>query len=144
MRNENFEDRRVQLSANEQAQLARRSRQGIVRLVGAQGALGLAAILLSWVVAGRFSALSAAIGSGVYFLPNALFALRLLAGLWRGAPASVATFFVGEALKLACALVLLALAVWLFGSWLVWPAMLFGLVAVLKGYVLLLALGKLP
>ncbi|HLR29281.1 MAG TPA: ATP synthase subunit I [Paenalcaligenes sp.] len=144
MRDENIQETRVKLSAQQQAQLARRSQQGIVQVLGAQGVLALVAILVSYGVAGFTAALSAAIGAGAYFLPNALFALRLLAGLWRGAPANAATFLVGEAFKLGSALVLLGLAAWQYHVWLVWPALLFGLVAVLKGYVLLLAMGRLP
>jgi len=144
MRDENIEDTRIKLSAQQQAQLARRSQQGIVQVLGAQGVLAIVAILISYGVAGFSAALSAALGAGAYFVPNALFALRLLAGLWRGAPANAVTFLVGEAFKLGSALVLLGFAAWQYHAWLVWPALLFGLVAVLKGYVLLLAMGRLP
>ncbi|HLR81630.1 MAG TPA: ATP synthase subunit I [Paenalcaligenes sp.] len=144
MRDEDFQETRVKLSAQQHAQLARRSQQGIVQVLGAQGVLALVAVLITYGVAGLTAALSAAIGAGAYFVPNALFALRLLAGLWRGAPANAATFLVGEAFKLGSALVLLGLAAWQYHAWLVWPALLFGLVAVLKGYVLLLAIGRLP
>jgi|SRR5690625_972588 len=141
---DDLEQRRVRLDAQQKAQLARRSRQGIVQVVVAQGVLALVAIALSGLVAGRAAAWSAAIGAGAYFVPNALFALRLLAGLWQGAPANAAVFLLGEVFKLGSALALLALAVWQYNSWLVWPALLVGLVAVLKGYVLLLAFGRLP
>ena len=144
MRDEDIQGTRVKLSAQQHAQLARRSQQGIVQVLGAQGVLALVAVLITYGVAGLTAALSAAIGAGAYFVPNALFALRLLAGLWRGAPANAATFLVGEAFKLGSALVLLGLAAWQYHAWLVWPALLFGLVAVLKGYVLLLAIGRLP
>jgi len=144
MRDEDIQETRVKLSAQQHAQLARRSQQGIVQVLGAQGVLALVAVLITYGVAGLTAALSAAIGAGAYFVPNALFALRLLAGLWRGAPANAATFLVGEAFKLGSALVLLGLAAWQYHAWLVWPALLFGLVAVLKGYVLLLAIGRLP
>lgn len=144
MQDDDIGQGRVRLSAQERVQLARRSQQGIVQVLGAQGVLAIVAILISYGVAGASAALSAAVGAGAYFLPNALFALRLLAGLWRGAPANAATFLVGEAFKLGSALVLLGLAAWQYHAWLVWPALLFGLVAVLKGYVLLLAMGRLP
>lgn len=144
MRDHDIESGRIRLSNEDADRLRRRSGQGIVLVLVAQGVLALIAVLISWAVGGKLSGLSAAIGAGAYFLPNAVLALRLLIGLYSGAPASVAVFFVGEAFKLGGALALLVLAVWQFGSWLVWPALLFGLVAVLKGYVLLLALGKLP
>src|SRR5690625_568557 len=139
-----LESGRIRLSEHEAHRLRRRSAQGIVLVLAAQGGIGVLAALISWAVGGKLSGLSAAIGGGAYFLPNALLALRLLVGLYSGAPASVAVFFVGGAFKLGSALALLAIAVWQFGDWLVWPALLFGLVAVLKGYVLLLASGRLP
>jgi|SRR5690625_78627 len=144
MHGKDKENQRVKLSAQQRAELARRSSQGIIRALGAQGLLAILAVLLCWVVAGRLAAISAAIGAAAYGLPNALFAMRLLLGLWSGAPAQVATFFVGEAFKLGGALALLGLAAWQFHQWLVWPALLLGLVAVLKGYIVLLAMGRLP
>jgi ATP synthase protein I len=53
-------------------------------------------------------------------------------------------FFAGEAFKLAAAIAILWLAGWYGRDWLVWPALLFGLLCVLKGYVLLLALRRMP
>lgn len=102
------------------------------------------AVVISWLVAGSGAAASALIGAAAYFVPNALFALRLLAGLLGPAKASPFTFFVGEAFKLGSAVLVLGAAAWLGGAWLVWPALLFGLLCVLKGYVLLLMLRKLP
>src|SRR5690625_6085916 len=137
---DDLEQRRVRLDAQQKAQLARRSRQGIVQVVVAQGVLALVAIALSGLVAGRAAAWSAAIGAGAYFVPNALFALRLLAGLWRGAPANAVTFLVGGAFKLGSALVLLGFAAWQYHAWLVWPAAVCGRGAVLTSDVLMLAM----
>lgn len=53
-------------------------------------------------------------------------------------------FFWGEAFKLGTATLILGLAAWNGDGWLVWPALLLGLLCVLKGYVLLLAFRKLP
>ncbi len=102
------------------------------------------AVAVSWLVAGGSAAASAFIGAAAYFVPNALFALRLLVGLLGPAQASPLTFFVGEAFKLGSAVLVLGMVAWLGSSWLVWPAMLFGLLCVLKGYVLLLMFRKLP
>jgi ATP synthase protein I len=125
------------------AALNARAGRGIVRGLVAQAIMGGLAALVSWVVAGPFAGLSALAGAGAYFVPNALFASRLLldtSGTRRPGPLA---FFVGEALKLGLAVALLGLAANLGRAWLVWPAFLLGLLCVLKGYVLLLAVRRL-
>lgn len=139
-----IETEAIVLTPEQRQRLARRSSLGIVQILGAQALLALVATLLSWWLGGRYAAASALVGAGAYFIPNALFALRLLLGLMGGANANAISFFIGEAFKLGTAIAILGFAVWQFHSWLVWPALLFGLVGVLKGYVVLLALGKLP
>ena len=118
--------------------------RGIIRVLVAQGLMGLLAVLISGVVAGKPGAVSALIGAVAYFVPNALFAMHLLVGLAGSGKASPAVFFVGEVFKLAAAIALLGLAGWFGRGWLVWPALLFGLLCVLKGYVLLLATRRMP
>lgn len=115
-----------------------------MRTLAAQAVMSVVAVAVSWWVAGTGAAVSALIGAAAYFVPNALFALRLLVGLLGRVKASPLTFFVGEAFKLGSASLVLGLAAWFGRDWLVWPAMLFGLVCVLKGYVLLLIFRKLP
>ncbi|HWL27788.1 MAG TPA: ATP synthase subunit I [Burkholderiaceae bacterium] len=115
-----------------------------MRTLTAQAAMSAIAVAVSWWVAGMGAAVSALVGAAAYFVPNALFALRLLVGLFGRAQPSPFTFFVGEAFKLGSALLVLGLAAWLGREWIVWPAMLFGLVCVLKGYVLLLMTRRLP
>lgn len=138
------ENNRLVLTPEQRARLARNSGMGIVRVLLAQAVMALVVVIVSWGVAGVNAALSALAGAGVYFIPNTLFALRLLLGLLGGKEATPTAFFVGEFFKLGSALCLLALVVWKGTDWLVWPALLFGLLGVLKGYVLLLALRKLP
>ena len=138
------DDERLVLTPEQRARLARNSGLGIVRVILAQAAMAFIVVVVSWGVAGANAALSALIGAGVYFVPNTLFALRLLLGLFGGKNATPTSFFIGEFFKLGSALCILALVVWSDTGWLVWPALLFGLLGVLKGYVLLLALGKLP
>ena len=138
------ETKAIELSPEQRVRLARRSALGIVQVLCAQVVLALVVIVLSWWVSGKYAAASALVGAGAYFLPNSIFAVRLLLGLVGGTNANAASFFIGEILKLGAAVALLALAVWQFNAWLVWPALLFGLIGVLKGYVVLLALGKLP
>lgn len=106
--------------------------------------MALVAIMISGLVGGKAAAVSAFVGAAAYFVPNALFAMRLLLGIFGAVRPSPFAFFWGEAFKLGGALAILALAVWLGGDRLVWPALLFGLFGVLKGYVLLLVFRKLP
>src|SRR3546814_2978705 len=86
--------------------------------------MGCAAALVSWAVAGSAAGLSALIGAGAYFVPNALFASRLLLGLFGARRPSPFAFFLGEAFKLGLAVLLLGLAADLGRNWLVWPAFL--------------------
>jgi ATP synthase protein I len=132
------------LSDRERAALNRRAGSGIVRTLVSQAVMLLVAVLVSWLVSGAAAAVSALVGAAAYFVPNALFALRLLLGLLGPVKSSPLTFFVGEAFKLGSAILIMGLAAWLGQDWLVWPAMLFGLLCVLKGYVLLLMFRKLP
>lgn len=137
-------DAPIVLSDADRQLLRIKAGQGLLRALAAQAVLGLFAGLVSWLVAGQAAGASALIGAGAYFIPNALFAMRLLMGLLGSKQASPFTFFLGELIKLASAVLLLALAVYFANSWLVWPALLFGLVCVLKGYVLLLVFRRLP
>jgi ATP synthase protein I len=138
------EQAQLVLSDRDRAALNRRASSGIVRTLVAQSAMLMAAVLVSWLVSGGEAAISALIGAAAYFVPNSLFALRLLLGLLGPVKSSPLTFFVGEAFKLGSAVLVMGLAAWLARDWLVWPAMLFGLLCVLKGYVLLLMFRKLP
>jgi len=131
------------LSAAERASLDARAGRGLVRAVAAQGALMVLAALVAWAVAGAAAGLSALAGAASYFVPNALFALRLLLNAHQPGRANPFTFFLGEAFKLGMTVLLLGLAVYVGGDAIVWPALLLGLLCVLKGYVLLLLTGKL-
>lgn len=132
------------LSAEQKAAMAQKASSGIVHALCAQALMGVVAVTLAFLVSGVNAAASALLGAAAYFVPNALFALRLLLGLFGGGSASPMAFFWGEAFKLTAALLILGLAATTNTGWLSWPALLFGLVCVLKGYVLLLALRKLP
>jgi ATP synthase protein I len=131
------------LGAEERAALQARTSRGLIRVVVAQGVMAVVATLVAWAVAGAAAGLSALVGAGAYLVPNTLFALRLLLDAHRPGQANPFTFFLGEAFKLGMTVLLLWLAVYLGGERIVWPAMLIGLVCVLKGYVLLLVSGKL-
>src|SRR5690606_17293839 len=134
----------VVLTPEQRSRMARRAGQGIVRTLAAQAFMGLLAIVLSAWISGASAAASALISAADYFVPNALLALRLLLGLMGGGNAGALSFFWGEAFKLGFAVLTLATAAMANTGWLVWPALLFGLLCVLKGYVLLLFFRKLP
>lgn len=133
-----------ELSAATLAALDATAGRGIIRALAAQAVMGLLAGLISWMAAGSAAGASALIGAGAYLVPNTLFALRLLAGLAGRRKVNPLAFFLGEAFKLGSAIVLLGLAAYYGREWLVWPALLFGLICALKGYVLLLVFHKLP
>ncbi len=138
------EDTPIVLTDAERARIGQRASQGLIRALVAQAGMAVFAIVLSGLIAGSHAALSALIGAAAYFVPNALFAMRLLAGMFGPMKAGPMAFFWGEAFKLATASFILGLAAIKASAWLVWPALLLGLLCVLKGYVLLLAFRKLP
>ena len=138
------ERKAIVLTPEQRERMKHRSIMGLLRVLGAQAVLTLVIVLLSGWIGGKYAALSALIGAGVYLVPNTLFALRLIAGLLSGKDANVVSFFLGEILKLGAAMMLLVLVVWKLNDWIVWPALLIGLIGVLKGYLVLLATNKLP
>lgn len=113
------------------------SGRGVLRILAAQAVMGALAVVVSWFVAGFAAGASALIGAAAYFVPNALFAVRVLVRLYGPKNTNPLAFFLGEAFKLGSTVLLLLLAAYLGRGWLVWPALLFGLLCVLKGYVLL-------
>jgi ATP synthase protein I len=137
------ESRPLSLTPQERARMNARAAKGLVNLVLAQSAMLLVAALISWVLAGGYAALSALAGGLVYLVPSSFAALHMLVKIYSQANASALTFFWTQALKIGGSLALLALVVKFAGPYLVWPALLVGLIVVLKGYVLLLMLNKL-
>ncbi|MFT0534415.1 ATP synthase subunit I [Castellaniella hirudinis] len=132
------------LSDDDRLRIARRSRVGLFRALAAQAFTGMLVVLVAWGVAGKDAGASALVGAAAYFVPNALFALRLLLGyLGPKRPGSLA-FFWGEFLKLFAVAGVVVLVAWHWGAWLNWLAFLLGLLGVMKGYVVLLALRRLP
>ncbi len=137
------EARPLSLTPEERARMNARAAKGLVNLVLAQSALLLLAVLASWGIAGGYAALSALAGGLVYLIPSSFASLHMLVKIYSQANAGALTFFWTQALKIGGTLALLALVVRFGGAYLVWPALLIGLVVVLKGYVLLLVLNKL-
>lgn len=128
----------------ERALIARRSRIGLFRALAAQAFTGMLVVLGAWGIAGKDAGASALIGAAAYFVPNALFAMRLLLGYFGPKRPGSLAFFWGEFLKLLVVAGVVVLVAWQWGSWLNWLAFLLGLLGVMKGYVVLLALRRLP
>lgn len=134
----------LELNDQERAIIAKRSRTGLYRAIYAQAATGGLVILIAWVFFGNNAAVSALIGAGAYFIPNTVFALRLLIGYMASNQSGSIAFFLGEAFKLLTVGAILVLVAWQWGDWLNWLAFLLGLLGVMKGYVVLLALRRMP
>lgn len=103
--------------------------------------LQIAATLLVAIIAGLWAgwnaAVSAALGGAAIVLPNSLFALRLFVQSRKPGGASAAAFFVGEFMKVAATIALLAAAANLYRE-MHWLALIAGLVAALKANLLAL------
>jgi len=130
------------LSDADRAALNAQASRGLLLALAAQGAMGLAAAVIAGVVGGAAAGWSALAGAGAYFIPNALFALRLAVSV-RAGKASPFTFLSGELIKLFATALLLWLISRVTQDWLVWPAALLGLILTLKGYLLLLMFRRL-
>ena len=87
------------------------------------------AVALCGGLAGARGAYSALIGGASYLMPNLLFVLRLKIAAAAGRT-SVATFFVGELMKVVATVVILIVAQKYYDVH--WLALLFGLFAALK------------
>jgi ATP synthase protein I len=107
------------------------------RLVVLQAIAAVAVAVLAWAVGGAAAGWSALAGGAACVVPNGLFALRLAAAARRPQGASVATFFVGEFVKVASTVALLALLVWAYRD-LVWLAMIVAVIVTLKSYFIAL------
>lgn len=128
----------------ERALIARRSRAGLLGALAAQAFTGMLVVLGAWGIAGKDAGASALIGAAAYFVPNTLFALRLLLGYFGPKRPGSLAFFWGEFLKLLLVAGVVVLVAWQWSDWLNWLAFLLGLLGVMKGYVVLLALRRLP
>lgn len=133
---------KLELTAADLAQINQRSRLELALIVKAQALLGSVVALLTWMVAGVDAGLSALAGAGTYFVPNMIFALRLYLATFRPRGSGPRLFFVGEMLKIGAAVGLLWVVAHVGGDRVQWLAVLVGLIAVLKGYVLVLVFGR--
>ena len=133
---------KLELTVADLAQINQRSRLELVLIVKAQALLGSVVAVLTWTVAGVDAGLSALAGAGTYFVPNMIFALRLYLATFRPGGSAPMLFLIGEMLKIGAAVGLLWVVAHVGGDRVQWLAVLVGLIAVLKGYVLLLMVGR--
>lgn len=130
------------LTDEDLAQINGRARIELAQVVFAQGLMATVVALLAWLIGGFDAGWSALAGSAAYFVPNVLFALRLFLATYRPGGSSALLFLVGEFLKVGAAIGLLWLLAHVGGERVVWLAVIAGLIAVLKGYMLVLMFGK--
>lgn len=107
----------------------------MLRILGLQAVVVALVSLAALWVGGTAAAASTALGGGACWLPNALFALRLVLAARRPQGTSADVFFVGEFVKLGSTVALLALIAWAYEN-VVWPAVIVGVVAALKSYLI--------
>ena len=106
------------------------------RVVVLQVVATLVVALLAALVSGQAAAVSALLGGAAGFVPNGLFALRLAAAA-RSGRSGIGTFFVGEFVKVGSTVALVALIAWSYRD-VVWPALVFAVIAALKSYLIAL------
>ena len=133
---------KLELTVADLAQINQRSRLELVLIVKAQALLGSVVAVLTWTVAGVDAGLSALAGAGTYFVPNMIFALRLYLATFRPGGSAPMLFLIGEMVKIGAAVGLLWVVAHVGGDRVQWLAVLVGLIAVLKGYVLVLVFGR--
>ena len=109
----------------------------MARIVLLQLCATLVIAMVAAASSGPAAGISALLGGLCCVLPNALFALRLFAGMQRPGGANPFTFFTGEFLKILTTIALLAAVVWLYHD-VHWLAFLAGFIVVLKSYFILL------
>lgn len=139
---EHMQEVPVVLTEAELAQINARARSELMQVVFAQALSAVVVALLAWFVGGVDAGLSALAGAGTYFVPNVLFALRLFLATFRPGGSSALFFIVGEFLKVGATVGLLWLLAHVGGERVVWLAVIAGLIAALKGYMLVLMFGK--
>ena len=100
------------------------------RLIFLQLVMAIVTVVICGWFVGIRGAVSAALGAAAYMAPTFLFAVRLAVSAHRRAP-SAAGFFIGEFVKIAATIGLLALTAKAYGD-VHWPTLLIGLVVVLQ------------
>lgn len=101
------------------------------RAVLLQCGAALLVVIGAGVLVGTRGALSAGMGSLACILPNLLFALRLMSMSKRPGASYPVNFFIGEFVKIAATIVLLAVAIRGYPE-MHWPSLLIGFAIVLQ------------
>lgn len=109
----------------------------MARIVLLQFAAALVVALVASLVSGLPAGISALLGGLCCAIPNAFFALRLVASARKTGGGSPMNFFVGEFIKIALTLALFG-AVVMFYPDLNWLAFIAAFIVVLKSYLILL------
>lgn len=109
----------------------------MARIVLLQFVATLLVALVAALIAGTASGISALLGGLCCAVPNALFAARLYASAKKPGGANPMTFFIGEFVKIASTVALMAATVYLYHD-VNWLAFVAAFVLVLKSYFILL------
>ena len=129
----------VRLNDEQRQRVNQRASLELLQILLAQAVSGLLVAVFALFLSGYQAALSALAGAGVYFLPNLIFALRLLIAMGRPGGSGPVVFLVGEMLKILASIALLWVLARFGGNEVHWLAVFFGLLAVLKSYFLVFA-----
>ncbi len=133
----------VKLSPEERIRMNAQAAKGLMHILVAQLVLLVVVTLLTGLIAGLMPMISAFAGGMAYLLPSALVIMQMLMRLYAGTNAAASSFFIAEGIKIGGTIALLVLLVKFAGEIIVWPALLVGLISVMKGYVLLLLFKKI-
>ncbi|WP_338846450.1 ATP synthase subunit I [Massilia sp. W12] len=108
----------------------------MLRLILAQIATSAVAAVIAAVLGGWPAVISLLLGAAICILPNALFALRLFVNVRRGT-ANPFSVLIGELIKIALTVAMLATVAWLYHG-INWLALIAGMVVAMKSYLILL------
>ncbi len=133
----------VKLSPEERIRMNAQAAKGLMHILVAQLVLLVVVTLLTGLIGGLMSMISAFAGGMTYLLPSALVIMQMLMRLYAGTNAVASSLFIAEGIKIGGTIALLVLLVKFAGEIIVWPALLVGLISVMKGYVLLLLFKKI-
>lgn len=133
----------IKLTPEQRFMMNARAAKGLTHILLAQIIVLIMVAVLAGLIGGTPSMWSALAGGGAYLIPSAIVVFKMLMRLYSGANALVGTIFIGEAVKIGGTIALLALLVKFAGSAIVWPALMVGLIATLKAYVLLIIFKKI-
>ncbi len=113
----------------------------MAKAVGLQALVTFVVACVAAMIGGQTSGVSAALGGIACLVPNALFALRLHIEVRRPGGVATHTVLIGEFVKVAATIALLVLITRNVRG-LDWLAMIIGVIAALKSYLLMLLLTR--